>query len=85
MRQWDVHQRRGGNSKIGPIKGCKSETETAEAFNLFYSTIAQKLADKIPKTDVSFHKYLPKVADDVEELDLKTGVDELSIEVLIKR
>ena len=77
--------KKGNNSKVGPIKGCSSETETAEAFNLFYSTIAQKLADQIPKTDISFHKYLPKVADDVEELDLKTGVDELSIEVLIRK
>ena len=74
-----------GKNEIGPIKNCNSQAETAECFNEFYSTIAQKLADKIPKTDVSYKSFLPKIADDVKELDLTRSVDEFSLEILIRK
>ena len=74
-----------GNNAVGPIKNCNSELETAECFNEFYGNIAKQLADKIPKTDVSFKDYLPKIDDDVPELDLSKSVDELSIEILIRK
>ena len=76
--------KKGSNNEIGPIKNCNSQLETAECFNEFYSNIATQLADKIPKTDVSFKSFLPKIADDVEELDLERSVDELTIEIIIR-
>ena len=74
-----------GSNDVGPIKNCNSQIETAKCFNDFYSNIAQQLADKIPKTDVSFKDYLPKIDDSVKELDLSRSVDELSLEILIRK
>ena len=74
-----------GNSDVGPIKNCNSQTETAECFNDFYGNIAKHLADKIPKTDVSFKDYLPKIDNNVKELDLAKSVDQFSLEILIRK
>ena len=74
-----------GNNEVGPIRGCQTQIETAECFNNFYCNIAQQLADKIPRTNVSFKSYLPKIDDSVKELDLSRSVDELSIELLIRK
>ena len=74
-----------GKNEVGPIKNCNSQLETAECFNDFYNNIAKQLADKIPKTDVSFKSFLPKIDDSVNELDLARSVDEFSLEILIRK
>ena len=76
-------QSKKGSNEVGPLKNCNSQLETAESFNDFFSNIATDLASKIPKTDASFKDYLPKIDEDVEELDLARGVDELSLNILI--
>ena len=43
------------------------------------------MADKIPQTDVCFKDYLPKIDEEVKELDLTGSVDELSLGILIKK
>ena len=76
-------QSKKGNNEVGPIKNCSSQLETAECFNDFFTNIAKDLASKIPKTDVSFKDYLPKIDESVEELDLARSVDEFSLNILI--
>ena len=55
----------------------------ATAFQNYFMNVAPNLEKKIPKTDRSFLSYMPKVGDEVQQLDLSREVSAKAISIII--
>ena len=63
---WQVANKICGRSKangegIGDIKDCQNDQQKCNKFNEFYTNIANKLAQDLPKAKVSHKDFLPKI------------------------